>query len=148
LEDKVNKEIDEKQMVLTTDKAYDVLYKFLNSEDANPEIGKRLLTKIAVAQTVIKAHVSQKLADAKNAATHVGIATAVLDNIEERKKYLSFTLPGLATALPESQKPEELKQIDNLQGKVGRLEAINNNLLVKLDDMTKERDELRFKVKE
>jgi len=141
----MNKEIDEKQMVMTTDKAYDVLYKFLNNNDDTPEVGKRMLTKIAVAQTVIKAHVSQKLADAKNAATHVGIATAILDNPEERKKYLAFTLPGLSKALPEGQRPDEIRQIDSLQNEIRSLKEINDRLLVKLDNQNKELDELKFK---
>lgn len=141
----MNKEINNDQQVVTTDKAYEVLNKFLNSDDSTPEVGKRMLTKIAVAQTVIKAHVSQKLADAKNAQTHVGIATAILDNPEERKKYLAFTLPGLSKALPEGQRPDEIRQIDSLQNEIRSLKEINDRLLVKLDNQNKELDDLKFK---
>lgn len=140
-------EVDEKKAVQSVDKAYDVLLKFLEMP-AEEELSKRTILKVTVAQTLIKAHASQKMADARNAQSHVSIAAAVLDNPEDRRKYLAFTLPGIAKALPEGQKPDELKAIDKLQGEVQNLKTINDKLLVKLNDQGKEVDDLRFKLQQ
>ncbi len=138
-------DIDEKKTDATVNKAYDVLLKFLETAN-DEELSKRQVLKVAVAQTVIKTDSTQRLAKAKVAATHVSIAQTVLDNPEERKKYLAFTLPGITKALPEGQRPEELKQIESLKNERDSLKGINDKLLTKISQMQESIDELKFQL--
>lgn len=135
-------EIDEEKEIETVNKAYKVLSNFL-SDDAGGELSPKQNAKIVVSQTVINNHSRRLLAKARVISTYVGIAQTVLDDPDERKKYLAYTVPGFVQSLPEAQRPEEIQERDKLAIENRKLKESSAKLVADNVQLHNENSELK-----